>query len=193
MAELTTGLDELPARFSTNFVDELDPSKSAKDGDIDSDPPQSTPEPKTPVSTNPFRSESPTPSDQGLEIHQDSPSFDFAAHLETHDSMSSLDQIGATSPTSSNQSASPAHQPRVNGVSDDTSETTNQKAATKAPPTLVARTSERWETFDENGKKVSEPHPPTANGGQKKEPEIEKKGVSLDINISSRERERERE
>ena len=172
MAELSLGLDPQQQRFSTNFLDELDVTKTSSDA---IPPPPTLVEqekPVSPVSTNPFRSESPTLSDQGPELDHSDPEFNFAAHLETHDSVSSLDQIGLSSPTS-DQSASPVHQAGVNGVSADSTEktdasTTSDKAGaaeSKATPILVARNSENWETFDENGKKVTEPHPPTANGG----------------------------
>lgn len=168
MAELSLGapgLDPQQQRFSTNFLEELDVTKTSS-SDVVPSPLVEQEKPASPLSTNPFRSESPTPSDQGPELDHDAPEFNFAAHLETHDSVSSLDQIGLPSPTS-DQSASPAHQASVNGISADSSEKTDKPVATesKATPTLVARTSENWETFDENGKKVTEPHPPTANGG----------------------------
>jgi hypothetical protein len=175
MAELSVGLDPQQQRFSTNFLDELDVTKSSPDAVppplVEQDKPVS------PVATNPFRSESPTPSDQGPELDHNAPEFNFAAHLETHDSVSSLDQIGLGSP-SSDQSTSPAHQPGINGVNgisadsgekiDPSTTTTTDKAGaaeSKATPILVARDSENWEKFDENGKKIAEPHPPTANGG----------------------------
>lgn len=159
MAELTLGLDPQQARFSTNFLDDLDVTKAASEGTSDVAQPELT----SPVSTNPFRSESPTLSDHGLELDHDAPEFDFEAHLETHDSMSSLDQVGLSSPTTDQD----AHQLGVNGVSADSSEKvdpTGVQAESKTP-ILVAQTSEHWETFDENGRKVNEPHPPTANGG----------------------------
>ena len=170
MAELSLGLDPQQQRFSTNFLDELDVTKTSSD--VIPSPLVEQEKPVSPVNTNPFRSESPTPSDQGLELDHNAPEFNFAAHLETHDSVSSLDQVGLSSPTS-DQSASPAHQAGVNGVSADSGEKTDLSTTTdkpgaaesKATPTLVARNSENWETFDENGKKVTEPHPPTANGG----------------------------
>ena len=170
MAELSLGLDPQQQRFSTNFLDELDVTQTSTDA---VPPPLVEQEkPVSPVNTNPFRSESPTPSDQGLELDHDEPGFNFVAHLETRDSVSSLDQIGLPSPTS-DQSASPVHQTGVNGVSADSGEKIDpsttvdkqQAGESKTTPILVARNSENWETFDENGKKVTEPHPPTANGG----------------------------
>ena len=165
MAELSLGLDPQQPRFSTNFLDELDITQVSSD----SVPPDEQQKPTSPTGTNPFRSESPTPSDKGLELDHNAPGFDFVAHLETRDSMSSLDQVGLPSPTS-DQSASPAHQAGVNGVSVDPVEKINPPTDTpqsdsKTTPILVAETSENWEKFDENGKKVAEPHPPTANGG----------------------------
>ena len=174
MAELSLGLDPQAPRFSSNFLDDLDVTKDQ--GDV---APPPGPKPSSPVSTNPFRSESPTPSDPGAELNQDASGFDFAAHLDTHDSVSSLEQVGLSSPIS-DQSTSPAHQASVNGINDDHVDTTEAKAETKAPPTLVARTSEHWETFDE---KNSEPHPPTANGGHGgAQGDREKKGESSGLN-----------
>ena len=168
MAELTPGpgLDPSHPRFSTNFLDEVDVTNTTSANGSSSVP---LPEPtaSSPIQTNPFRSESPTPSDPGLELEHDAPGFDFAAHLETRDSCSSLDQIGITSP-SSEMSASPVHQSGVNGVIPDSTEcvaSSETKAEGKPPPTLVARTSEHWETFEESGQETAEPHPPTANGG----------------------------
>ena len=170
MAELSLGLDPQQQRFSTNFLDDLDMTQSSSDA---VPPPLVEQEkPVSPVNTNPFRSESPTPSDQGLELDHNEPGFNFAAHLETRDSVSSLDQIGLPSPTS-DKSASPAHQAGVNGINADAGEnidlsTTADKTQTdesKTTPILVAQNSENWERFDENGQKVTEPHPPTANGG----------------------------
>ena len=178
MAELSLGLDPTQQRFSTNFLDELDVSKEK---DSPSVVPQPEAESNVTVPTNPFRSESPTPSDPGLELDHTEPGFDFAAHLETRDSMSSLDQVGLSSP----ETDSPSDQAHVNGVSADQGETADTTEPAKPPPTLVARNSEHWETFDENGKKVTEPHPPTANGGhsasggQSQEEKTSKKGQSF--------------
>ena len=194
MAELTVGLDPQQQRFSTNFLDEMDVTKSS----ADAVPPPLVEQdkPVSPVSTNPFRSESPTPSDQGPELDHNAPEFNFVAHLETHDSVSSLDQIGLASP-SSDQNASPVHQATVNGISVDSGEkidpssittaTTDKPGAadSKATPTLVARDSENWETFDENGKKVEEPHPPTANGGHSGGQEKESKAKGQPENALS--------
>ena len=170
MADLSLGLDPLQPRFSTNFLDDLDVSKENGSSTV----PEAAPQPSSPVPTNPFRSESPTASDQGVELDHTAPEFDFAAHLETADSVSSLDQVGL----SGSETASPAHQAGVNGVSTDPGD--QNEPPSKTPPTLVARTSEHWETFDENGVKIDKPHPPTANGGhsggQDKESEGEKKG-----------------
>ena len=159
MAELTLGMDPIEPRFSSNFLDQVDPSASES-----SSVPQPEPSGNSPIQTNPFRSESPTPSDPGVELDHDAPGFNFAAHLETRDSTSSLDQVGIPSPAS-DASTSPAHQSGVNGVSPDSIEKVETNAGSKTLPTLVARTSEHWETFDENGQKMTEPHPPTANGG----------------------------
>lgn len=167
MAELIPGpgLDPSNPRFSTNFL-ELDATDmtSANGSSTVPQPSEST---ARPIQTNPFRSESPTPSDPGLQLDHNAPGFDFAAHLETRDSISSLDQVGILSPTP-DSNVSPVHQSGVNGVSTDYTDQVGSSGANaegKTPPTLVARTSEHWETFDENGQRTSEPHPPTANGG----------------------------
>lgn len=178
MAELSVGLDT-QQRFSTNFLDELNVANlsPASSGAV---PPAEQEKPASPIGTNPFRSESPTPSDPGLVLDQDQPGFNFVAHLETRDSVSSLDQIGLPSPTS-DQSASTEHQAGVTGVIadpieqvDHSSADTPQSEGSKATPILVARTSEKWEKFDENGHHVAEPHPPTANGGHSASSEQEK-------------------
>ena len=167
MAELVQGpgLDPSHPRFSTNFLEIDTTNMTPANGSSNVPQPEPT---ERPIQTNPFRSESPTPSDPGLELDHNAPGFDFAAHLETHDSISSLDQIGIQSPTS-DSSASPVHQSGINGVSPDSTEQVDSSEANaegKTPPTLVARTSEHWETFDENGQKTAEPHPQTANGGR---------------------------
>ena len=132
------------ARFSTNFLEDA------------AVPDSSDKQPHTSTTTNPFRSETPPPESASPELD---PTFDFASNLETHDSVSSLDQIGSP------DDSSPSHNemsPTINDVSPPNGDSTvtemtlvteiEQPEEEKAGPvTVVARTSDHWEKFGENG------------------------------------------
>ena len=124
---------ESQTRFSTNFLDELNvvqPPSTNVDTTVQ---PDATTQQTLSVANDDGIEKrfSDHFADTELDIHPHDSGFDFASNLQTHDSISSLNDVGLTADPMTD---SPSHEVATEEVS--------------------AQMSGSWETFDENGKQV---------------------------------------
>lgn len=129
-----------PQKFSTSFLDELTVSEPPST-DIDTTAqPDATAQQTLSVANDDGIEKrfSDHFTDAELDIHPHDSGFDFASNLQTHDSISSLNDLELTSDPVSD---APSHDVATDGGTDE-------------HPTVSAMMSGSWETFDENGKEV---------------------------------------